>query len=186
MKKVLGIVMLFLVGGSANAAIISDTIRWDPFDADITYALGFNLGGPLSDITKVDFIVDPCDTSSASATYCVDTFDTLGDLEPVTIAIADLSFILTPNVLALGDPLTYSIEGFILSTALTTDLADGFIDATVSTLLTGANFVDFTLEVTTNPITDPDPGSSSVPEPSIVALFGLGLLGLGFARRRKA
>lgn len=28
--------------------------------------------------------------------------------------------------------------------------------------------------------------SASVPEPSIIALFGLGLLGLGFARRRKA
>jgi hypothetical protein len=30
-----------------------------------------------------------------------------------------------------------------------------------------------------------EPGAS-VPEPSIIALFGLGLLGLGFARRRKA
>lgn len=29
-------------------------------------------------------------------------------------------------------------------------------------------------------------GTASVPEPSIIALFGLGLLGLGFARRRKA
>ena len=29
-------------------------------------------------------------------------------------------------------------------------------------------------------------GGASVPEPSIIALFGLGLLGLGFARRRKA
>ena len=28
--------------------------------------------------------------------------------------------------------------------------------------------------------------SSAVPEPSIIALFGLGILGLGFARRRKA
>lgn len=28
--------------------------------------------------------------------------------------------------------------------------------------------------------------NASVPEPSIIALFGLGLLGLGFARRRKA
>ena len=27
--------------------------------------------------------------------------------------------------------------------------------------------------------------AGEVPEPSIIALFGLGLLGLGFARRRK-
>jgi hypothetical protein len=33
---------------------------------------------------------------------------------------------------------------------------------------------------------NPDDWSIAVPEPSIIALFGLGLLGLGFARRREA
>lgn len=56
--------------------------------------------------------------------------------------------------------------------------SDGMLDVKVTSMWGDFYVGDSTLKVVTR--------DAVVPEPSVVALFGLGLLGLGFARRRKA
>lgn len=87
--------------------------------------------------------------------------------ELVLITVEDFDF--DTGGLAIG-----TFTGDIEVNALAELNADGRLEVSVTSLLGDFYVGDSTLNVVT----------AAVPEPAIVALFGLGLLGLGFARRK--
>ncbi len=164
--------ILCISSAASHALILTDTHTISPFDPYTDYAITFDFGGPLSNITAVDLFVDPCNVWGNELP--IECSDSIGIGEPVAIDIADLTVTYLPaNASEIDVMMT---ESLLLTAALLADLADGRIGATVSTILTGADFVDFTLQVTT---------SETVPEPSTLFLVGLGLAGLFVANRRR-
>jgi len=114
------------------------------------------------------------------------------DYEPETDIFADLSLRAPDGTLAISNaiiPLDFTSEDFL-----------GYLDFSADVTITAQNSSSFQIGtwvgfgiVCLGSVLDgycespstPQSASFKVPEPTILALFGLGLAGLGFARRKK-
>tara|TARA_R110002072_G_scaffold35177_35_gene104444 strand:+ start:3679 stop:4431 length:753 start_codon:yes stop_codon:yes gene_type:complete len=130
----------------------------------------------MSTSTSSAFDVDLSDPTAAFGFYGIDVGD-FGDQLEITLNDAANTTFLVPNTSGSGGSTDGSVVffGFIGTTA-----ADTFTSVTIASTVGGEVFAfdDFTI------------GSleqvTLVPEPGALAIFGLGLLGLGCARRRRS
>jgi hypothetical protein len=169
MKKAFGFIILLLVGGSANANLITNG---DFSTLDIT---GWTLtGGEFSDASTGFFreydntgwaVLSQDIATSSGASYDL-SFDTYA----TQIAGNDFAWVIDSGALNMITPTTAWVTntGSFTATGGTTNVA--FYMATDhGTGIWGLDNVSVT---------------EAVPEPATLALFGLGLLGFGFARRK--
>ncbi|MES2538925.1 MAG: PEP-CTERM sorting domain-containing protein [Pseudomonadota bacterium] len=177
-KKVLPIMGLLASFGfiaAAHAAIITDTVN--PVDRPITTSSsytythniaedGYVLGTPLAAGGTLTFhLTDP---SGANETY------------QFSIGLAGQISIDT-NVPG-GDG---ELSIVILNAASLLDLqSDGLLNVTVSSTNGNFSFADSVLSVSTIEAAIVPAAVAAVPEPLTIALFGLGLFGLGVSRKR--
>ncbi len=100
------------------------------------------------------------------------------DLDPDSIdGIVDYRTVLANNG---GDNAIVSVDFLKNTTTATLDLEiTGDIDDYKFVLMAGGGFSG------TTPVNPPGPGTAAIPEPTTMALFGLGLAGLGLMNRRR-
>jgi hypothetical protein len=163
------------------------------FSADIGDSLGNNTSTTLSHVSIVGLGGGGIDwytfTSLGGLTILdIDYGDALGGgFMDSELGIWDIGGnLLATNDDAGGPWQGSALDSFIQLSSLTggtyfvgvgafdTDFADGF---SMTGTAPGA-YGTYTLHISTD--------TSQVPEPSIIALFGLGLVGIGFARRRQS
>lgn len=208
-----GMVGLAIVGiaGSANAAIISTFTDRTAFDAVTTTSLEtFN-----SIVSEVPFHTTPLDvgpfTLSMTGSPNTNPARNKIDIPPAEFGVFDVDGTNIANVLTFnGDSLFLTFDTAI--TAFGLDLAD-FNDGglrtqivvgldTLTPAVTGGSAVRFFGFTSDTAFTSVEfrsvindgygfdnvafgGGSVAVPEPGVLAMLGIGLVGLGFLRRRK-
>ena len=127
------------------------------------------------DLSEHDFILGSAESANLLIVFRDD--DTAGRDGPENMHI----FLDLEQVASAGDkPVTSWFYNLQLSTLLQLN-SNGFLTVTVKSLV-GDFYIDSsTLSVTTGDVAQ---APVAVPEPSTMLLFGLGLLGLGIARRQ--
>jgi hypothetical protein len=199
---------------TANAAVITDQLyntgldssgslvaasggidgNWDvsPGSDGVTYSntayvdndldsqwISSNVGGGDETSTSTDYIFS---TTFDLTGYDAATAEIMGSWGVDNYASIFLNGHDTSVSLAFGFPAFQSLTAFSIS--------DYFIDGINTLTVEVTNGFDFVTDADAGPMAlrfdDLKLTANAVPEPSIIALFGLGLVGLGFARRRQA
>lgn len=94
------------------------------------------------------------------------------------------SLLLDQNTIDITDFSTFDYaSGAFSNSSFTEHLESGRLEDGGSLLSFNYDLTSFQMP-TTPVVTPPDPPTPSVPEPSLFALFGIGLIGMGIARRR--
>ena len=173
------IVGLFLIAPSVNAGLITDTVVqneklstgfWDAislnFDShSYTHVLNeagedtFILGSAISAILSID-IIDDSSRDTETVSWVIEALDLDSDG-------LELSWKSSANEVIQD----IEIKGLAALNS------DGELDVTVSSLIGDFWVGNSILTITTSDV--------AVPEPSILALFGAGLFGMGYLRRRR-
>lgn len=149
---------------SLESAVLQDIFKMVPAPGDAAAS------APLFEVDfDIDFVETPnggtCDWSNG-ATGCDDVF--IINIEDLTQSFTLGGYVYTLNIFA---PNVGELDPGACLAAGIEDTCYG-----VQTPENGETTVDFTLALT----------ATAVPEPSIMALMGLGLLGFGFRRRKAA
>jgi hypothetical protein len=173
-------VLALSVCGSASAAVIN----FESYSVNDILTAGTDLGGIFfdHDIQVLDYGQFPPDASgNVAASYDPFAGDFSGEftseVTSFSLAVGDNGFDLDDATLSVFD------AGFNLLAT------DSFLYQAAGSILSvsGAGIKYFSVDQTGLVIFDnlTFDTVSAVPEPSIIALFGLGLVGLGFAGRRQ-
>ena len=200
-KIILGLILLGLTG-IANAAIIQFDLSYDgtlvSVDAGSTTPAGSSL--VAGDSFELDFHTTGNDFWRVDSNYGPQfvpldfSVSTSGTRVANVQSLFLLNGVQVANITELGVSQSFAhigAQSWSLLAGLEFDqiLMDyDLLSSTAATVIGSAPNIFNGFGLSGSPFFDSNKISyqASVPEPSIIALFGLGLLGLGFARRRKA
>jgi hypothetical protein len=180
-KTFLSLTFIAAVGATASASadVISDTVQSTPNQA-ITFASPYLFTHNILDngfIVGIDSVI--------SAQLAIRLTDATGNEDYEFLVDAGQTLLFTNVKNNTVDTADGTTQTFLLSSTSLADLnADGLLSVTVKSLNNGDNFY-FASSVLDATVTRGGNGAA-IPEPTTVALLGLGLLGFTASRRKWA